>query len=235
MARPRGFLAIRTGLAVVVLFAALARGAGAQDAAHDTQLWVQYVGVIPAGESWLVHTEVQPRWNEDVSRTDQVILRGAVGRRLGPRASIWVGHAYTPKQVGDEWQHEQRLWQQLSATFPRTGKWTPSIRIRPEQRFLEQWGDVSYRLRLMGRLVRPIGTSRWSVVGWNEYMVNFDDTVGGPQRGFDQNRVFAGAVRTLTGEVSLEAGYLWQLLPQTASQPRRHNHTIFAWLNWTPR
>jgi hypothetical protein len=206
----------------------------AQSAAHDTQLWLLLLGQLRVGEQWLVHAEAQPRWNDDISRSDQVLLRGAIGRRLGTRASVWAGYAYTPRQASDDWTHEQRLWQQLSVAFPRAGRWTPSIRIRPEQRLLESWGDASYRLRALGRLVRPLGASPWSIAASDEYFVTLDDTEDGPRRGFDQNRVFIGMLRRLSSEATIETGYLWQWLPESTTQPQRHNHTVLVWLAWTP-
>ena len=227
----------RRPLAIVVgLFAWLSLPAPvlAQSSAHDTQLWLLLLAQLRVGDQWLVHAEAQPRWNDDVTRADQVLLRGAIGRRLGSRTSVWAGYAYTPRQGSDAWTHEQRLWQQFSATLPKVGQWTPSIRIRPEQRFLASWGDTSYRLRAMGRAVRPLDGSAWSVVTWNEYFVTLDDTDDGPERGFDQNRLFAGVVRRMSSAVTLESGYMWQFVPETDTAPRRHNHTILIWLTWAP-
>ena len=201
---------------------------------HDRQLWLLFLGQVPVGDQWLVHAEAQPRWNDDVSQRDQLLLRGALGRRLGPRVTMWAGYGYIPRWTAGDVLHEQRLWQQLSATLPRVGKWTPSIRLRPEQRFLEQWGDTSHRFRALGRLVRPIGSSPWSVAVWDEYFVTLDDTAGGPQQGFDQNRFFATMLRKVSPAVTVEAGYLWHLQPANQVRGVRHGHTAFAWLTWAP-
>lgn len=203
--------------------------------AHDAQVWLQFVGVLPAGSQWLVHAEVQPRWNGDVSRQDQVILRGAVGRRLGRRATVWAGYGYMPRwQVDGAIAHEQRSWQQLSLTLPVAGRWSTSVRLRPEQRFLDAWGDASHRFRAMARGVRTIGATRWSFAASNEFFVTLDETVGGPAQGFDQNRVFSGLMYRFSRASTLEGGYLWQLLPRAASAARRHNHTMFVWFNYAP-
>ena len=204
-------------------------------AAHDAQAWVQFVGVLPVGSQWLVHTEVQPRGNADLSRRDQVILRGGVGRRVGTRATVWAGYGYMPKwQAAGDLAHEQRSWQQLSLTLPAVGKWRPSLRLRPEQRFLDAWADRSHRVRAMARAVRPVGVTRWSFAWSNEYFVTLDGTADGPARGFDQNRVFGGMTYRISRASTVEGGYLWQLLPGTASAARRHNHTMFVWFNYAP-
>ena len=130
--------------------------------------------------------------------------------------------------------HEQRTWQQLSATLPKIGAWTPSIRLRPEQRYLDAWGDSSHRMRALGRLVRPLGTSGWSVAVWDEWFVNLDDTVGGPQRGYDQNRLLLTTLRKISRDVTFEGGYVWQHVPGTSTRADRHGHTLFAWLTYAP-
>ncbi len=203
-------------------------------AVHDIQAWLLLLAQIRAGDDWLVTAEVQPRWNDDVSQRDQLILRGAVGRRLSPRATLWGGYAVIPRWSGSPRQVEQRTWEQLSATFPAVGKWTPSIRLRAEQRFLDQWGDASHRLRFLGRMVRPLGTTPWSLALWDEYLVTLDDTPRGPASGFDQNRLYLTFLRKVTSDLSLEAGYLWQLQPSTPTRGTRHGHTIFTWITYAP-
>jgi hypothetical protein len=203
-------------------------------AVHDTQLWTQVVATVSLSDKWLTHHEAQSRWSEDLDAHDQLIIRNALGRRLSRRVTLWGGHAWTPRTLESGWAHEQRIWQQLSATFPAAGAWTPSIRIRQEQRFLDSWGDASHRLRMMGRAVRPVDSEKlWSIVAWNEIMFTLDDTQNGPAQGFDQNRVFAGVLRKLSNHAGLESGYLWRTSDPAGSAPRKHDHVLFAWLNLT--
>ena len=162
------------------------------------------------------------------------IRDSALGRRLSRRVTVWGGHAWTPRTLESGWAHEQRIWEQLSATFPAVGGWTPSMRIRQEQRFLDSWGDTSHRLRMMGRAVRPVDKEKlWSIVAWNEIMFTLDDTQNGPAQGIDQNRVFAGVLRKLSNHAGFESGYLWRTSDPAGAAPRRHDHVLFAWLNLT--
>jgi hypothetical protein len=208
----------------------------AQDApaVNDLQLWVQVVATVSLSDKWLTHIEAQSRWSEDIHAHDQLIIRNALGRRLSRRVTLWGGHAYTPRSLESGWTHEQRIWEQLSVTFPTAGAWTPSLRIRQEQRFLDSWGDSSHRLRIMGRAVRPVDEAKlWSFAAWNEIMFTFDETPDGPSRGVDQNRAFAGILRKLSDNAGLESGYLWRTIDPTGSDPRKHDHVLFAWLNLT--
>ncbi len=223
-------------IAGVLLLTGCAGDARAQSVpvVHDRQAWLLLLGQIPLGDAWVVHAEAQPRFNDDISQKDQLLLRGALGRRLSPRVMVWGGYGYIPRWSGDITFHEQRLWEQVTATLPKAGKWAPSIRLRQEQRFLEQWGDTSHRFRALGRLVRPIGRSPWSVAVWDEWFVTLDETVGGPRQGYDQNRFFLTALRKLSPAVTVEAGYLWQHVPGTAIKAARHGHSVFGWITYAP-
>jgi len=214
-----------------VLLACLFAASPAAAQTHDFQLWTQAIVTAPVAPDWLVHLEAQPRWSEDASALNQVIARVALGRRLSPRVSVWGGYAWVPRTLGPGTNHEQRAWQQLSVTLPAAEKWTPSLRLRTEQRFLDGWADNSHRLRMMGRGVRPLDAKgTWNIAVWNEAMVNFDDTTGGPWQGLDQNRLFGGVMRRLNKEATLEGGYLWQTM-KAPSAPRAHAHVAFLWLN----
>lgn len=218
---------------MMVASAAVAR-AQSTPAVNDVQAWVLLLGQIPVGDQWLIHAEAQPRFNDEVSQADQVLLRGGVGRRLGRRVTIWGGYGYIAKWNGAPVTHEQRLWEQLSATLPKVGKWAPSLRLRQEQRFSGPWGDSSHRFRALGRMVHPIGASPWSFALWDEYFVTLDETPNGPRQGFDQNRVYLTTLRKIAPAVTLEFGYMWQHVAATAPRPERNGHTLFTSLIYAP-
>ena len=143
---------LRRGAALLALVAGVTASAHAQTQSrpgiHDLQTWLLVLGFIPLGEQHLLHAEVQPRWTDDVSRFDQMPLRVGVGRRVGRRATVWAGYGYLPRFLeGDGGVlHEQRIWEQVMIPLPHAGRWAPMLRIRPEQRFVEQWGDTSHRI-----------------------------------------------------------------------------------------
>lgn len=207
---------LRRGAALLALLAGVTASTHAQTqsrpAIHDLQAWFLLLGLIPLGEKHLLHAEVQPRWTDDVSRFDQMPLRVGVGRRVGRRPTVWAGYGYLPRFLeGDGGVlHEQRIWEQVSISLPRAGRWAPMLRIRREQRFAEQWDDTSHRIRALGRLVRPVGTTLWSIAISDEY------------------------IRRLAPALSVEMGYLWQAFPSSATRPRRHNHAAMVWLMYTP-
>lgn len=204
----------------------------AQDAV-DGQLWIQVLATGRLSENWRWHLEEWPRLSEDAGGPFQIITRTALGRRISDRATLWGGYAWVAKPPGPGVAHEHRTWQQLTATFPAIEQWAPLMRLRLEQRFQDTWEDSSHRLRLMGRVVRPLDDTRmWSFATWNEFFVTFDETERGPWQGVDQNRLFAGLLRQLNAKAGLEFGYLWTTTRPPASD-RRHAHVAFVWLNLT--
>ncbi|AMY10107.1 hypothetical protein LuPra_03335 [Luteitalea pratensis] len=226
---------LRAGLVTVMMFAwASAARAQSSPAVQDLQAWVLLLGQIPVGDQWLIHAEVQPRFNDDISQADQLLLRGGIGRRFGRRVTAWAGYGYGQKWNGAPVTHEQRTWEQVNATLPKLGKWAPSMRFRQEQRFLEQSGDWSHRFRALGRVVHPIGASPWSFAAWDEWFVTLDDTANGPRQGFDQNRVYLTALRKISSAVTLECGYMWQHSAATTKAPERNGHTLFTSFTYAP-
>jgi hypothetical protein len=223
---------VRFVLLLALVFT-LPTAARAQDPA-DTQLWALGIATLQPTEDWRVHLELQPRFGDTISGVDTVLSRWAVGRQVTPRVSVWAGHAWAANIRDTGNLHEQRLWQQLSVAFPQAGGWSPSLRMRLEQRWLDQWDGTSHRVRALGRFVRPLTADGvWSLAIWDEVFITLDDTPNGPQEGFDRNRLFAGVVRRLSPQATLEMGYLMQLVHIPAVGSRPQAHAALTWLNLT--
>lgn len=216
-------------LAVALAVTALAPAVAAAQDNPDAQAWMQVLALGAIGEAWRTHLEVQPRLMNDASELGLTIVRTGLGRRVAPRATLFLGHAWIPRTLGSGVRHEQRLWQQLSLTAPAVAGWNPSARLRLEQRWLEPWADPSHRLRVLVRGQRALANSPWSLFAYDEVMVTLDRTARGPLRGFDRNRLAGGVVRRFSPLVSADAGYLWE----TSVIPggRRHDHVLVAVLN----
>jgi Protein of unknown function (DUF2490) len=196
----------------------------------DRQIWVQGLALGQLSENWRSHVEVQPRWFDDGSELGLTIVRTALGRRLTPRVTAWLGHAWVPRTFGEGVRHEQRIWQQLTLTGPALGAWSTLGRLRVEQRWLEPWDGVSHRVRMMARAQRPVGaTKRWGLWAYDELMVTLDDTPRGPASGFDRNRLAGGLSRRLSPVASVDAGYLWERGVFGAG--RRNDHVAIGVLN----
>lgn len=196
----------------------------------DRQAWVQVLALGQLSGNWRTHLEVQPRFMSDSSELGLTIARAAIGRRLAPRATLFLGYAWVPRTLGDGVRHERRAWQQLSLSGPALGGWATSARIRLEQRTLDPWADVSHRIRLLARAQRGAGApGRWGTYSYNELMLTLDDTARGPERGFDRNRFSAGLSRRVSPVLSFDAGYLWEHAVFGAD--RRNDHVAIGVMN----
>jgi hypothetical protein len=199
---------------------------------QDGQLWVQSVATVSLTPNWRAHLELQPRLINDASELGLTIVRTAIGRQVAPGVTLWLGHAWIPRTAGDETVHEQRIWQQLLMTGAPIVGWTPTVRARLEQRWLDPWTDASHRVRLLVRGQKPIGTSRTSIIVYDEGMYTFDTTMLGPPQGFDRNRLAALLGRRLSQLASIEAGYIWEHA-RLQGGGRRNDHVISAVINLT--
>ncbi len=158
------------------------------------------------------YAEVQPRIGlsnsePQYSGFERLLIRPAVGYQVTPNLSIWQGYAWAPG-FRPEFINENRIFQQVLLEN-HIKKLSLTNRTRLEERFIERAGGTSVRARHMIRASYPILRSqKWSLVGYDEFFVNLNDTDFGLQAGFDQNRVFAGLNRKFNDYANAEIGYL---------------------------
>ncbi len=218
---------------LIVVLALLAPSRALAQDTIDVHLWLQAVATLNVSENWRLHLEDPPRQFQNVTEPFQIITRTGVGRRVTPRLTLWAGHAWVAKPPGPDVAHEQRFWQQASVTFPALGAWTPSVRLRNEQRWQGGWADSSHRLRMMNRFVRPLAEgSRWSIATFNELMLTFDETSRGPAQGIDQNRLFGGLSYRFSPQETLEFGTIY-VATRAVNSPNTHAIVPFVWMNLT--
>lgn len=189
---------------------ALATPAAAQTS-HDLQLWGN-LGVQGSIAGDLVYlAELQPRWSDDVSRFDLLLLRGAIGYRLNPRLTVHGGYVHVTTPVDDGADRiEQRAFQQLTWAIPVTGPGHLSTRFRLEQRWRSDGHDVGWRARQTLRYAHPLSAHGGGValLGAGDIYFALNDTDWGLRAGLDQLRGFVGVEIPLRGKSTAEIGYL---------------------------
>ncbi len=209
---------------LIALFALLLVGitpAHAQDY-QDVQVWSQTVMIGQLSEKWRSHLELQPRVFDNGRELGITIIRGAIGRQVTPRVSLWGGYAGVGRSLGPATTWEKRAWQQMLVNLPRAGTWAPLLRLRLEQRWIPQRADASHRFRVMARGQRQFkADSPWHVALYDEAMITLDTTESGPYRGYDRNRAFGGVGRRLSPAFTIEGGYLWE--NSTVRGPEQRN------------
>lgn len=194
---------------------------------EDGRGWLNItaIGSLPA-DNWHWYAEMQPRWREELSEFDQLIIRPAVFYTISEQSSIWAGYArVVTHPAGQTNFDEDRVWQQFLYNFQPIGSVSLQSRSRLEQRFIENADDTGYRLRQMLRLTMPSKISaQLTWVAYDEYFLNLNNTDYGARKGFDQNRAFAGINWAFNANLKLEVGYLNQYI--NAKNTNAMNHVL---------
>ncbi|MBB4857510.1 hypothetical protein HNO88_000817 [Novosphingobium chloroacetimidivorans] len=199
---------------------------------HDEQAWVNLTALGSVSGDLVYFAEVQPRFGNG-ARLDQLLLRGAVGWKLSPTATLYQGYAHVVTAIEDGRDiNEERSFQQLSLALGKPLGGELSSRTRLEQRWRSNGRDMGWRVRQMLRYEHALKAESDAVnaLVWTEAFVALDDTDWGARSGFDQLRTFAGAEIGLPGASTLEVGYLNQTINQTAGRTRmNHAASLTLW------
>ena len=114
--------------------------------------------------------EAQPRFGDDASQINQLLLRTALGYKFADHWSIWQGYAWTP-DIEPKYKTENRIYQQLLYNQKFS-----SIKIMSRTRLEERWiKDVSgtaVRFRTLLRGQVPLADQgRWAIVVQDEIIL----------------------------------------------------------------
>lgn len=201
---------MRPALLAIILSAAIPAPAHAQEA----KLWLP-VTILFEPEAARVrgYLELQPRFDEDLTGAEMLLIRPAVGLEVKENLTALLGYAWVPQFRADT-EYEQRTWQQLSYAREDAPQ-EFEARARLEQRYLPQGGGTSWRFR--GRLFgsfRFVGGWKWTV--GNEAFATLNRTTMSAPRGLDQNRFEVGVSRTLGDRATLQPRYIAQYQKRTS-------------------
>jgi hypothetical protein len=175
----------------ILALAASALPVSAQDA-QDGQLWLNTT-LFGSVDRLAFFAEVQPRFGNDISRLDQLILRPAIGWKFGEELTIYQGYARVENTpAGAPAVTEDRSFQQAIWEIGKVEGVKLSSRTRFEQRWLSDGRDTGFRLREMLRASYPLfgEGSGIAAVGWSEIFVALNDTDWRARAGFDRIRTF---------------------------------------------
>lgn len=212
---------------------ALTTASPAQADDVDTQQWTLFTVQKNLSDRWIGYFEVQPRFGQDISGVERLLVRPAIGYRLTPKLSLWQGYGWTPL-FEPGFADEHRAFQQLLYE-DRIGETAFTNRTRLEERFIEGAGGTAVRLRSMFRLAHPISADKkWAVVGYDEFFFNLNSTDNGPVSGFDQNRLFLGVSRQVNPQLRVETGYLMNHINVPRTSDNRRLDVWLVWFAWTP-
>jgi len=132
---------------------------------NDFRLWAPVYLTVALPQNFIGYAEVNPRFGDDVSDLNQLILRTALGYKLNDKWSLWQGYAWSTVYYNaanmPEFTGENRIYQQLTYKdkFPFLETF-PFVKIMSRSRLEERWIDhtdgTALRARTMLRLDIPL-------------------------------------------------------------------------------
>jgi hypothetical protein len=197
--------------------------ASAHATEDDVQIWPVVTLNHGLGENWGMHLMIRPRFDDDVSRTKDFLVRPFVTWTPLESLTLDLGYDYLHSFQS---RSEHRVWQ---AAEHRLG-WralTVRNRIRLDQRFVEDVGGAVLRFRYRLRATHPIASSDWYAVLSDEVFTNLNDQGAGPISGFEQNRLRVGAGGRFLERLRAEWGYEWQYAERRSSTSV-NRHVVFV-------
>jgi hypothetical protein len=223
---------MKIGTVIIAVAVLLGTGIGQAFAqqTHDFQTWTMATLNKSLSPQYRLYLEAQPRYGDDSTRSNALLLRSAVGYNLRPNVSVWLGYGqiyfYVPRKV-----EERRVYQQLLITNRYPG-FDLANRTRLEQRLLPNT-DTVYRLRHQVRGFVPLVRDRsWAVVAHNELFWNLNGVTPAIRSGYDQNRTFLGVSRGVNKNARFEIGYQYVHIRVPTAAPDRHWHTLLTMFNF---
>lgn len=201
-------------------------------AEDDAQAWGAVAATGAVRGDLFLWLEAQARATDDVGGGSQIILRPAIGVRIGRDAHAVAGYAYVRTDpLGGTVSNEHRPWQQVQFVPLRRKDGAPLMisRTRLEQRMVEGRNGTSWRLRQFVRLQLPLDDKGGiQAVAYTEGFFNLNATNWGVRDGVDQWRNFIGIGFPVASRMRLEPGYLNQRIFRAGGD--RVNHVLSATL-----
>lgn len=200
-------------------------------AESDAQAWGSVVASGAVRGDLFVWLEGQVRGTDDLTGGSQIILRPAIGARIGRDAHAVAGYAFVRTDPeGGAATREHRPWQQVQFVPFRGRDGAPLVisRTRLEQRMVEGRDGTAWRLRQFVRAQAPIARDgAVQAVAFTEGFFNLNAT-GWSRDGVDQWRTFVGVGVPVAKRARLEPGYLNQRVFRPGQD--RVNHVLSATL-----
>jgi hypothetical protein len=199
----------------------LSASAGAAES--DVQIWPVIALHHGLDDRWGAHFQTRLRFDEDVSRSKDLLVRAFGSWNALESLHVDVGYDYIHSFHSAD---EHRPWQAVEYRM-RWRDLTLKNRVRLDQRFVDGVDGVVVRFRYRLRGTHPIANSDWYGVVSDAVFTNLNDQGSGPVSGFEQNRLRVAAGGRFLGRLRAESGYEWQYA-ERRSGPAVNRHVFFV-------
>jgi len=239
-------------LTAVLLLATVPASAQAQSVPErqfdpNRHAWLMLFSDARLAGRWGLHTEFQWRRARLGRSPQQELYRAGLNYHASDRVMLTAGYAFVQTYrygefpAADEFP-EHRLYEQLLLR-DKHGALALSHRYRLEQRWIRFPNTADYtflnRFRYMLRGALPLLPGRTAIDPGTPYLAVYDELFIGfgenvIRNVFDQNRAYGALGWQLTKALSVEAGYLHQLVLQRNGRIYESNHTLQLGLTFNP-
>lgn len=205
----------------------------------DFQIWTSLnaTGKFSAYEKIKWWMEVQPRYGDNGSDLERLLIQAGLGYELRPKLILWAAYGWTPlfmnSNYEDDFSNENRLFQQ--ATYTHEFQTLDLFyRLRFEERDIDGITGTVARLRAFIKASKKIktlhGDSSLGVATFNEYFYNLNPGNPSPDDGPDRNRLFAGPYWQQK-HLRTEVGYIFEA-GERKGRTDRHIHAVGAFFSF---
>ena len=221
------FILILVSLHLTCISPALA----AETFQNDFGIWSGVNVSAPITEKFQSRFQISPRWLDNATDFNQLILHGLLGYKFNKHISFFQGYAWNTLYIPN-FKREQRPYQELTISHD-IKKTSIEHRFRFEERFLQDIEGISLRARYRLKGMYPLDKNKkWSLVLFDELFVNLNSHFGGPQAGIDQNRIYAGINHKFNEIINADLGYQLQHQHKKGPTVDPVNHFVFFYLNF---
>jgi hypothetical protein len=192
---------------------AVALPASADDI-DDAQVWLAINAAGSIKGKLEGQFDVNTRHFDNATHLGHVQVRGLLGWRFSKDVLLGAGYSYVYNESqSGRVVEEHRIFQQANFPIARIGKAQLVGRTRLEQRTFSNIDGVALRLRQQVRLNVPLeGPKGLRAIIYTEPFFLLNRPTGSAPTGLNQIRSFAGLGIPVTGNSSLEAGYMNQAI-----------------------
>lgn len=201
-------------LSYVLLLTVVADPAAARTV-RDDQIWFDLSASGPLSGRLMGMVQAQPRFRDKARETQQLLGRAGLGWAVSDGLTVWVAYTHTELSIDHAPDvNEERIYEQANFVLRGERREALSGRTRLEQRRRSNGSGTAWRLRQQLRYAYRLAArpAAPSLVLSVEPMAELNDTGWGARGGFDQLRSFVGLGLPVSRRMTVETGYLNQLV-----------------------
>jgi hypothetical protein len=202
---------LRFSLLPAVLLLTVATPAVA-DTVTDSQAWLTASGSTRLSDRWSLGLAAIGRFGNRAGGLYETEFGGALTYDLGHGLSLSGGYVRVPDYAhGNTTSIEDRPSETIGFSIAKLGTASLTGRVKLEERFRNDGGDMGLRLAPMVKLTVPFrpGSATALVVSHESFM-QLNDTDWGQAKGYSRMRNLVGIKTALAPHLTIEGDYLNQ-------------------------